>query len=225
MVITIDGPAGAGKSTAARRLAGAMGVSFLDTGATYRAVTLRALKAGDDLSNSDRLVEHIRAMDLKLTPQPNGLHVLLDGRDVTEDIRTEEVSQNARFAAGAPPVREELVNLQRRIGTELGDFVTEGRDQGTVVFPDADVKFYLDADPNERARRRREELAQRGEQADIETILQAILARDESDAGRSVGPLRVPDGAIRVDTTGYSIEETVEQLLRQVRERTGWEGA
>ena len=219
MVVTIDGPAGAGKSTAARKLASALGISFLDTGATYRAATLRAMRAGDDLSDTGKLLEHARAMDLKLTPRPDGVHVLLDGLDVSEAIRTEDVSRNARYAASAPAVREVLVELQRRIGRELGDFVTEGRDQGTVVFPDADVKFYLEASPDERARRRREELSQRGQKADHDEVLRAILARDESDAARSVGPLRVPDGAIRVDTTGKTIEEMAAELLRHVREK------
>jgi len=221
MVITIDGPAGAGKSTAARRLASALGISFLDTGATYRAATFRAMRAGDDLSDAGKLLEHARAMDLELTPRPDGLHVMLDGRDVSDEIRTEDVSRNARHAAGAPPVREVLVKLQRRIGRQLGDFVTEGRDQGTVVFPDADVKFYLDASPRQRARRRCDELVQRGEKVDFDAVLQAICARDESDAGRSVGPLRVPDGAVRVDTTDKTIEEMVAELLQHVRARMG----
>lgn len=219
MVVTIDGPAGAGKSTAARKLASALGISFLDTGATYRAATLRAMQAGDDLADTDKLLEHARAMDLKLTPRQDSLRVILDGLDVSEAIRTEDVSRNARYAASAPAVREVLVELQRKIGRELGDFVTEGRDQGTVVFPDADVKFYLEASPDERARRRCEELTRRGLAANHDEVLRAILARDESDAGRSVGPLRVPDGAIRVDTTGKTIEEMAAELLRHVREK------
>jgi cytidylate kinase len=219
MVITIDGPAGAGKSTAARRLASALGISFLDTGATYRAATLRAMRAGDDLSDEGKLLEHARAMNLKLTPHANGLAVILDGRDVSEEIRSEDVSRNARHAASAGAVRDVLVELQRRIGRALGDFVAEGRDQGTVVFPDADVKFYLDAAPSQRAQRRREELIQRGLEADYDEVLHAILARDESDAGRSVGPLCVPDGAIRVDTSENTIEQTLAELLRHVRAR------
>ncbi|MBN1942779.1 MAG: (d)CMP kinase [Phycisphaerae bacterium] len=223
MVITIDGPAGAGKSTAARRLASALGIAFLDTGATYRAVTLRAMRAGDDLSDAGKLAEHARRMDLELIPRSGGLGVILDGRDVSEEIRTETVSRNAHHAAGSPEVRGVLVELQRRIGRDLGNFVTEGRDQGTVVFPDADVKFYLDASPSERARRRSDELTLRGEPASPQTVLQAILARDESDAARSVGPLRPADNAIHMDTTGNSIEDTLAELLQHVRTRTGWE--
>lgn len=223
MIITIDGPAGAGKSTAARRLAEALGISFLDTGATYRAVTLRALRAGDDLSDARNLLRHAREMNLKLLPRPDGLRVLLDGRDVSEEIRSEDVSRNAHHAANAPEVRAVLVDLQRRIGRELGDFVTEGRDQGTVVFPEADVKFYLSADPLERARRRREDLARMGQNADAQAVLQSLLTRDERDVSRTVGPLRPPPGAIHVDTTNNTIEDTLAELLQHVRARIGWE--
>ena len=219
MVITIDGPAGVGKSTAARNLAAAMGVSYLDTGATYRAVTLRAMRADDDLTDEARLATHAREMDLHLIPADHALRVILDGQDVSEDIRLDAVSRNARHAACAPAVREVLVALQQKIGKELGSFVTEGRDQGTVVFPDADVKFFFAADPAVRARRRCAELEARGESADFDDMLQAILARDASDTGRSVGPLRKADGAIVVDTTDFTEAETLAELLRHVEAR------
>jgi cytidylate kinase len=219
MIITIDGPAGSGKSTAARNLAASLGVSFLDTGATYRAVTLRALLAGDDLSDAARLAEHARQMDIQLIAGPDGLRVRLDGRDVTEAIRAEKVSRNAHYVANAPEVRQVLVDLQRRIGRQLGDFVTEGRDQGTVVFPEADLKFYLDADPAERARRRCKELAQRGEKADDAEVLSALVARDERDRTRAVAPLCAAEGAIRLDTTHNTIEQTLQQMLAHVQSR------
>lgn len=223
MVITIDGPAGSGKSTAARKLATALGIAFLDTGATYRAVTLRALRAKDNLAEAETLANHARQMDLKLTPRPDGLHVLLDGQDVSETIRTEDVSRNARYAANAPAVRHVLVERQRNLGRQLGSFVTEGRDQGTVVFPEADFKFYLEAAPPQRARRRCAELTQRGESANYDAVLQAILERDASDTGRDVGPLCVPDDAIRIDTTNHTIDETLIELLRHVRADAGRE--
>ncbi len=216
MIITIDGPAGSGKSTAARKLAQTLGVAFLDTGATYRAVTLRAMQSGVDLRDAAVLAEQARRMDLKMTPGAAGVRVVMDNRDVSDDIRTEEVSTNVHYVADAPQVRKILVELQRLIGRELGDFVTEGRDQGTEVFPDADVKFYLNADAAERARRRRDELTDRHQPADYETILQAIVDRDRNDAERDVGPLRIPPGAIRVDTTTNTIEQTLAELMRHV---------
>ncbi len=216
MIITIDGPAGSGKSTAARKLAQVLGISYLDSGATYRAVTLRALRGGVDMQDADALVAQARQIDLKMIPNPEGVCVEMDGSDVSKDIRTEEVSTNAHYVANCPAVREVLVDLQRKTGLELGDFVTEGREQGTVVFPNADFKFYLDATPTVRAKRRQAELIQRGEQADYQEILTAIVKRDHSDSSRSVGPLKVPDDAMIIDTTDKTIDETLEQLRRYV---------
>lgn len=217
MIITIDGPAGAGKSTAARNLARAMGISFLDTGATYRAVTLRALQAGVDMKNSDALLEQAQLIDLKMTPSPEGVRVEMAGCDVSDDIRTEEVSRNAHYVASCPAVREVLVELQRKMGRQLGDFVAEGRDQGTVVFQKtADIKFYIDADPANRAHRRHAELLQRGEQADYQEILDAILKRDHSDSTRCLGPLKIPPDAIIIDTSNRTPEETLAEIRRHV---------
>jgi CMP/dCMP kinase len=219
MVITIDGPAGSGKSTAARNLAAALGFDFLDTGAMYRAVTCRAMRHGVNLADPEAMADHARQIELQLIPHPTGLQVLMDGEDITELIRTEAVSRNAHFAARPPQVREVLVELQRKAGRDFGSFVTEGRDQGTVVFPNADVKFYLDADPEERARRRCDELRQRGEPVDYDDVLDSIHRRDRSDKCRAVGPLRIPKGAIVVDTTNTSQQETVDLLLRHVEDR------
>lgn len=220
MIVTIDGPAGAGKSTAARHLATALGVSFLDTGATYRAVTLRAMDHGVDLTDEQALAAEARDIELHLEPLAEGTRVWMDGRDVSRDIRGQDVTANARYAASSPVVREVLVGLQRQIGRNMGSFVTEGRDQGTVVFPDADVKFYLTADLQERARRRAGELCDSGEQADEDAIAEALRQRDDSDRNRAVGPLRIPEDAVIVDTTACSQQETLDLLLRQVRERT-----
>ena len=216
MIITIDGPAGAGKSTAARKLAQALGIASLDTGATYRAVTLRVMRSGVDLGDAGGVADQARGMDLKMMPGQDGVRVVMDELDVSDDIRTEEVSTNVHYVANDPQVRKILVELQRQIGRELGDFVTEGRDQGTVVFPDADIKFYIHADPAERAKRRRDELTDRGQTADHETVLQAIVDRDRNDTGRDVGALRVPNGAIKVDTTTNTIEQTLAELLQNV---------
>jgi cytidylate kinase len=216
MVITIDGPAGSGKSTAARNLAKALGIAFLDTGATYRAVTLKALRCGADMEDEAALAEIARGMDLRLAPTDRGTDVLLDGEDVSREVRSEEVSANSHYAARSPAVREVLVELQRRLGAQLGSFVTEGRDQGSVVFPDADVKFYLDADPEVRARRRHEERLAEGEAVEYDAVLAALRRRDARDSGRTVAPLVRPEGAIVVDTSGNTIEQTLAALLRHV---------
>ena len=219
MIITIDGPAGSGKSTAARGLAKALGIAYLDTGATYRAVTLAALERGLDLSDTAALADLARGLDVQFLPAPDGLRVLLEGRDVSDAIRRRDVTENSRFVARPANVRAVLVDLQRRLGAALGSFVTEGRDQGSVVFPDADLKIYLDADPAQRAARRTAEMAARGEAADVQSVLADILKRDVSDATRQTGPLCRPHDAVVVDTSGKSIDETLAALLTAVRSR------
>jgi len=217
MVITIDGPAGSGKSTAARGLAEALGIAFLDTGATYRAVTLKALRAGVDLDDEAALAATARAADIRLERDDAGrLRVVLDGSDVTADIRSEEVSAAASRIAAAPAVRGVLVDLQRRIGRQLGSFVAEGRDQGSVVFPDADVKFFLVARDEERARRREADLRAAGRPARFGDVLDSLRRRDRRDSTRAAAPLVKPPGAVEIDTTGNTIEQTRQQLLRHV---------
>ncbi len=216
MIITIDGPSGSGKSTAARNLARILKIACLDTGATYRAVTLRAMRAGVDMSDEQAMLAVARDMDLQMTAAPHGLRVLLDGDDVTDAIRTAEVTDNAKYAASSPLVRRVLTELQRKIGIQLGSFVTEGRDQGSAVFPDADIKFFLVAEPDARAERRVGDFAKAGEQLSQDQVHQAMTKRDESDRSRSVGPLIEPEGAIRVDTTHNTMDETAAQLMRHV---------
>ena len=219
MIITIDGPAGSGKSTAARGLARELGIAYLDSGATYRAVALAAIREGADFRDAGALAAIARRAEVRLVPREAGAQVLLDGRDVTADVRTPEVSQKASEMARSGEVREVLVELQRRIGRELGCFVAEGRDQGSVVFPDATVKFYLVADPNVRAARRREELIAAGRPAPLEEVLQSVLVRDERDSTRAAGPLVKPDGAVVVDTSGNTIEQTLAVLKAAVEAR------
>jgi cytidylate kinase len=217
MIITIDGPAGSGKSTAARELAKALGIAYLDTGATYRAVTYKALRDGVHLQDEDALAALAGATDLKLFPQPDGVRVLLDGQDVSREIRSAEVTDNAHYAARSPRVRAVLVELQRRMGRQLGSFVSEGRDQGSAVFPDADLRFYLDASPEVRARRRFEEMQADGEKVSLAEVLRAIIERDGRDRSRAVAPLVKPVGAIEIDTSDKTIQQVVDKLLQCVQ--------
>lgn len=219
MIVTIDGPAGSGKSTAARELARALGIAFLDTGATYRAVTLKALREGVDPNDTDALVAVAKAARIEVIPTEHGTAVTLDGRDVTAEIRSVEVTENAHYVADSPPVREVLVALQRRLGSALGSFVTEGRDQGSVVFPEADIKFYLDASPTVRAERRARELHAAGQQVAVEEVERSILQRDRRDSNRSVAPLTKPPGAIQIDTSHMDIPAMTAALLAAVEAR------
>jgi cytidylate kinase len=216
LIITIDGPAASGKSTAARLLAGRLGASFLDTGAMYRAVTLAAMCAGVDLSDEQKLLDVMQQHEFQFSDRAGQMVVRIDGSDVTEDIRSPEVTVNARYIAAAPKVRQRLVQMQRHFAAGRQKIVTEGRDQGTVAFPDADIKFFLTADLAERARRRQEELDTRDssratrEEKDVQ---KAIERRDKSDESRAVGPLKPAEDAIIVDTTNLSIEQVVEKLI------------
>ena len=219
MIITIDGPAGSGKSTVARRLAAQLGIAYLDTGATYRAMTLKAMQSNVNLQDESSLAPLVRKTDIRLVPRPDGVEVILDGRDVSQDIRSTEVSDNSHHIARSPAVREVLVSLQRRLGGMLGEFVAEGRDQGSVVFPDADVKFYLDASPQVRAMRRYKELMADGQEVDYIQVLQGIIERDGQDKTRSVAPLVRPEGAIAIDTSDMTIEEVVDELARYVEQK------
>ena len=219
MIITIDGPAGSGKSTAARELAKALGIAYLDTGATYRAVTLRALREGADLADEAALAALAGGCDVQLLPESGGVRVLLDGEDVSRPIRSAEVSAKSYYVARSPGVREVLVALQRRLGGQLGDFVAEGRDQGSAVFPHAQVKFYVDASPEVRARRRHADLVADGEQICYDEVLRSLRERDGRDRTRAVAPLVKPDGAIEIDTTEMTIGQMTAELLRHVESR------
>ncbi len=219
MIITIDGPAASGKSTVARLLAGKLDASFLDTGAMYRAVTLAAMQAGVDLNDELKLLDIAQKCEFQFSVEAGETTVRIDNVDVTERIRDPEVTANARYIAGAPKVRAELVRMQRRFAATKEKIVTEGRDQGTVAFGDADVKFFLTAGAAERARRRQADLKARNIDQSLEQIQRAIEQRDRSDENREVGPLKPADDAIIVDTTDLSIDEVVEKLLMFVKER------
>ncbi len=216
MIVAIDGPSGSGKSSVARRLAERLGFVHLDTGALYRAFTLRALRRGADLSDEAALAALVEPDAVALGP---GGAVRLDGGDVTREIRTPQVTNEVHWLARAPAVRERVTEIVRALARGK-DVVAEGRDATTVIFPNADVKFYIDAAPEERARRRALELQARGTPVPFETLLDQIRERDLRDRERAAGPLvRAPD-AIYVDTTGLAPEEVVEKLLAEVRRRT-----
>ncbi len=219
LIITIDGPAASGKSTVARLLARKLGADFLDTGAMYRAVTFAAMQAGVDLSDEEKLLDCLGAHTFQFSPRAGTMAVSVDGTDITERIRSPEVTANARFVASAPKVREKLVRMQRQFAAGRKRIVTEGRDQGTVAFADAGVKFYLTADPAERARRRQAELQARGGGESLERVQEAIEQRDDGDRSRTVGPLKQAEDAIVVDTTHLSIDQVVEKLLTLVTDR------
>jgi cytidylate kinase len=216
MIVTIDGPAGSGKSTAARLLAERLGFPFLDTGAMYRAVALESLTAGIDLDDEARVAEVARRLDIDAL----GPTVRANGRDVTAAIRAPEISGAASRVAANPHVREALVGLQRQAAAGR-DIVTEGRDQGTVVFPHAECKFYLTADPHERARRRQGELESQGECVSFEALLAQILERDTRDKTRETAPLVAADDALHIDTSHMSPDEMVRCLETIVRRRMG----
>lgn len=213
MIITIDGPAGSGKSTAARKLAARLGIAYLDTGAMYRVVTLAALDDNVDLSDDQALTRLAATADYQLDCVPSHVRVTLRGHDVSEQIRSMRVTENTRFIANSPGVRRVLVEKQRQLGRQLGSMVSEGRDQGTVAFPDADYKFYMDAGVDQRAQRRLHELIAEGEDVTLEQVRETVLARDRSDAERSVAPLRRPPDAIVIDTTRNSLNQVVDLLL------------
>ncbi|MEO0528946.1 MAG: (d)CMP kinase [Planctomycetota bacterium] len=214
MIVTIDGPAGAGKSSAARELARRLGFRFLDTGSMYRAVTFAALQRGIDLADSAALERIAGEIDLAL----EGDRVLVDGQDVTREIRTFEITTSTRYAADCPRVREQLVEQQRRVAEGV-DVVTEGRDQSTVVFPDAECKIFLTASEEVRAERRYLDLVERGEHVTRKDVLQKQRIRDAGDSSRPVGGLVKAPDAIEVSTDGLSREEVVDRLLEIVAER------
>jgi cytidylate kinase len=212
MIVTIDGPAASGKGTVARGLASRLGYAYLDTGAMYRAVALFAMRGGIDCDDAAAVGRELPGIHIEMPPD----RVLLNGEDVTEAIREPDVSQNASKVAAIPAVRAFLVPQQRRIG--LGrDIVCEGRDQGTVVFPEAPVKFYVTASICVRAERRYRELAARGVDTTLDREVIELVERDRRDSTRSDGPLRQPADAIVIDTSDRTVEEVIVQMEEVIR--------
>lgn len=222
-VVTIDGPAGAGKSTTARAVAAKLGFLYVDTGALYRAIALKVQRGGVSPDDPAAVERCARETQVALSGSPGEAHVWLDGADVGDAIRTPEVSELASRLAAQSPVRRRLVEIQRVL-TERGPLVAEGRDLGTVVYPDAAVKIYLDADLDARARRRARELEQRGIGVPIDDVRAELARRDERDRGRADSPLVVPDGAQVVNTSRMTIEEQIEEVLRAVRAHPAFPG-
>ena len=218
LVITIDGPAGSGKSTMSKLLAARLGATFLDTGAMYRAVTWAALQDRVNLEDPAQLIPVIDRHRFEFEVANGTMQVTVDGVDITRQIRDPALTASVRYVAACGPMREKLVAMQRQFAGRFGRIVTEGRDQGTVAFPDAQVKFFLTADPAERARRRQAELEAAGQNTDFEQLRQAIESRDKSDENRSVGALKPAADAILVDTTGSSIEQSAERLFRLIEQ-------
>ena len=215
MIITIDGPAGSGKSTVARKLAARLQVAYLDTGAMYRAIGHAAMTRGVDPSVPQELREVARTVKLEVDCGPTHTRVRVDGEDVTEAIRTMAVSAAASHVARDRSIRDLLVEHQRRIGAGLGSFVTEGRDQGSVVFPCAEVKFVLEATPEKRAERRHREMLADGEEVSFEAVLDDLRRRDGVDR-KQWEPLLRRGAAIVIDTTDLTLPEVVDRLVREV---------
>lgn len=217
MIVTIDGPAGSGKSTAARKLAARLEVAYLDTGAMYRAIALAAQQRAVDFDQKAALLDVASSVDLTLDCGPTHTRVRMDGHDVSEAIRTMAVSAVTPFVAQHAEIRTLLIERQRRIGGTLGSFVTEGRDQGSTVFPDADAKFVLEASLEKRASRRLQEMLADGEEVEIEAVLQNLKSRDAVDA-RQWESLLAPGRAVVIDTTDLAISEVVDRMAAIVGE-------
>ena len=216
--IAIDGPSGAGKSTLAKMLAEKIGFLYVDTGAIYRTVGLYVKRRGADPKDAAQVTGLLKDVHINMTYGENGLqHMLLNGEDVTDAIREHVISGYASQVSAIPEVRAFLLEMQRSLAREH-DVIMDGRDIGTQVLPRADLKLFLTADAHDRARRRCEELRERGQQADYETILRDVMDRDERDTNRDTAPLRQAEDALLVDTTGNTLEQSFEVLLSLVRE-------
>lgn len=219
--VAIDGPSGAGKSTLARSIASVLGYVYVDTGAIYRTIGYDMCTHGIDVKNERAVVERLPQLQVKLAYGEDGLqHMLVNGEDVTEKIRTPEVSMAASSVSAYPAVRAYLLDMQRQLA-QTHDVVMDGRDIGTVVLPEATVKIFLTATPEERARRRMLELQQRGIDEPFEKVLREIQERDYNDMHRATAPLRQAEDAVLLDTTELNFEESEQALVRLVRERIG----
>lgn len=218
MIIAIDGPSGAGKSTLAKRLAKTLGYFYLDTGALYRALALKALRQGVDLTDDASMEKLARSTEIDLREIDGKLAVMLDGHDVAAEIRTPAVSQMASKASALKSVRSRLLELQRAIGRR-GSLVAEGRDIGTVIFPQAEVKVFLDASTRERARRRFEELSAAGQSVDFDETLRELEERDNRDRERDLAPLCRAEDAVLIDSSSFDAEQVATMVLDLVKKK------
>lgn len=220
MIITIDGPAGSGKSTIAKMIAKELGFTYIDTGAMYRAVALKIKRSGVDPDDPLSVVKVLQSTQIDLIPSENGVKVFLDGEDVSGLIRTEEIGKLASKIARHPQVRKILVRMQRKLGEKAKNAVLEGRDTGTVIFPDADIKFFFTASPEVRAERRFKELKEKGINVNYSDILKEIKERDRLDETREDSPLRPAEDAVIIDTTGKSLHQVFRDVLQIIKERS-----
>lgn len=218
LIVAIDGPAGAGKSTVAKRLAKELSYAYMDTGAMYRAFAWRVMKEGIDLSDEKKLERVLQDTSIELLEQDGRSSVLLNGVDVTDRIRTPELSQLASRVSTSKIVRERMVELQRDMGSH-GGVVAEGRDIGTVVFPNAEVKVFLDASSGERARRRFEELRSQGREVTVEETLEEMEQRDRRDRERDVAPLRKAEDAVVIDSTQAGVDGVVGRIMQEIKRK------
>ena len=217
--VAIDGPAGAGKSTLARQAARELGFLYVDTGAIYRTVALKTVRAGADPSDPAQVIPLLEGLDIRMDYGPDGeQRMFLEGEDVSSAIREHQISGLASKVSAIPEVRAFLLDFQRKLAREH-DVLMDGRDIGTVVLPDADVKIFLTAAPESRARRRLLELEQKGQKTDFETILRDIVLRDEEDRNRPIAPLRQAEDAVLLDTTQLNLEQSLQALLSIIKEK------
>lgn len=212
MIIAVDGPAGAGKSTISKLIAKKLNINYIDTGAMYRAVTYKCLSEGVDVKNEKDVIEVAKRTDIDFRDN----NIYLDSKVVNEEIRTREVSANVSDVAKIKEVRYLMVDVQREMGTR-NDVILDGRDIGSYVFPNADYKFFLVATPEERGRRRYKELCEKGFEGTLEEIIKDIEKRDEIDSNREFAPLKKADDAIEIDTTGLGIDEVVEAVVSKIK--------
>ncbi len=217
MIIAIDGPAGSGKSTIAKMLAKKLGYTYIDTGAMYRAVALKIKKLEINPEDLDKVLEIMEKTSIDLKPDENGVKVFLDGKDVSKEIRTEEIGKIASKIARYPQVRKILVQMQRELGKKAKNVVIEGRDTGTVIFPDADIKFFFTASPEIRAERRYKELKEKGLDVSYDKILKEVKERDYLDTTRKDSPLKPAEDAIIIDTSNKSLNEVLQEVLEIVK--------
>ncbi len=218
LVVAIDGPAGAGKSTVARQVSRDLGYIYIDTGAMYRALTLKALRQGISLSDEEALTRLAQETEIRLTYKDHTQVIIMDGEDVSVEIRSPEVSRNVSLVARVPGVRTEMVKLQRKLA-ERGGVVMDGRDIGSYVLPEAECKVFLTASPRERAIRRARDLEASGYEVDIDQLEQEIITRDQIDSTREMAPLLQAPDAILVDTSDMSFNEVVEKIKEYILQK------